>query len=53
MDAKCPRCEKVAELDDNIEYVRCKCGYQAKYDDYIEDMKERMFGLADKFIDRI
>ncbi|GIU72794.1 MAG: hypothetical protein KatS3mg003_2273 [Candidatus Nitrosocaldaceae archaeon] len=53
MDAKCPRCERIAVLDDDLKYVRCKCGYKAEYDDYIEDMKERAFGLFDKFIDRI
>jgi len=50
MDAKCPRCEKVAVLDDEITVVKCSfCGFEAKYDDYLELMKERVGGIVENF----
>jgi len=40
MDAKCPQCEKVAILDDEVTIVKCPhCGFEAKYDDYLKLMK--------------
>ena len=41
MDARCPKCEKVAVLDDDIKNVKCPhCGFEETYDNYIEIMKE-------------
>lgn len=50
MDAKCPECEKVAVLDDEVTKVTCHhCGFEAKYDDYIEIMKQRTGEIVEKF----
>ena len=53
MEAKCPKCEDIAELDQSMNYIRCKCGYVATYDEYIEDMKNRITDLYNRFIERI
>ena len=50
MDAKCPQCEKVAVLDDEITTVKCHlCGFEAKFDDYLDLMKERVGGMVENF----
>ncbi len=53
MEAKCPKCEDIAELDQSMSYIRCKCGYVATYDEYIEDMKNRIIDIYNRFIERI
>jgi ribosomal protein L37AE/L43A len=41
MDAKCPECERVAVLDDDITIVKCPhCHFEADYDTYLEIMKD-------------
>ena len=51
MDARCPKCEKVAILDDDIKNVKCPhCGFEALYDDYIEIMKENAVNMASDYI---
>ncbi len=51
MDAKCPRCDKRATLLDDMSKVVCKnCGYENSYDEYIEDMKSRVYSLLDDFM---
>ncbi len=51
MDARCPKCEKVAVLDDDIKNVKCPhCGFEALYDDYIEIMKENAVNMAFDYI---
>lgn len=50
MDAKCPQCEKTATLDDAVSNVKCAfCGFEAKYDDYLEIMKEKVGELVANF----
>ena len=50
MDAKCPQCDKVAVLDDDITNVECPhCGFKANYDDYLKLMKERVSGIVENF----
>ncbi len=50
MDAKCPQCEKIAILNDEITVVKCPhCGFEAKYDDYLELMKERVGSMVENF----
>ena len=50
MDAKCPQCEKTATLDDDVSSVKCAfCGFEAKYDDYLEIMKEKVGELVANF----
>jgi len=50
VDAKCPNCDRVATLDDEITKVKCShCGFEAKYDDYLELMKQRVGEMAESF----
>ena len=43
MDAKCPECEKVAVLDDEITKVKCPhCNFEADYEKYLE---QRNYGF--------
>jgi Zn ribbon nucleic-acid-binding protein len=50
MDAKCPECDKVATLDDEVSNVKCiHCGFEAKYDDYLALMKQRVGEMAENF----
>jgi len=50
VDAKCPTCEKVAVLDEEITTVKCPhCGFEAKYDDYLKLMKEKVGKMAEDF----
>jgi Zn ribbon nucleic-acid-binding protein len=50
MDAKCPQCEKVAVLDEEVTVVKCPhCGFEAKYDDYLKLMKERVGAMVENF----
>jgi len=53
MDAKCPRCDGKATLTDDISKVICgNCVYEKAYDDYIEDMKERVYALVEDLVSR-
>ena len=48
MDAKCPNCDRVAVLDEEIITVKCPhCGFEAKYDDYLKLMKEKIGKMAE------
>ena len=48
MDAKCPNCDRVAVLDEEVTEVRCPhCGFEAKYDDYLKLMKEKIGKMAE------
>ena len=50
MDAKCPECDKVAILDDEITNVKCPhCGFEAKYGDYLNLMKQKVGAMAENF----
>jgi Zn finger protein HypA/HybF involved in hydrogenase expression len=50
MDAKCAECDKVAELDDEVTNVKCPhCGFEAKYDDYLNLMKQKVGEIAENF----
>ena len=50
MDAKCPECEKIAMLDDEVTNVKCRyCGFQSKYDEYLKIMKQRVGDLVSNF----
>lgn len=51
MDAKCPKCDGVATLDNEITKVRCThCGFEADYDEYIEIMREHAINMASDYI---
>ena len=50
MDAKCPECDKVAILDNEATNVKCPhCGFEAKYEDYLDIMREKVGQLAENF----
>ena len=51
MDARCPECEKVAILDDEVTSVKCPhCNFEASYDDYIEIMKDQALNMATDYM---
>ncbi len=51
MDARCPECEKVAVLNDEITKVKCPhCNFEADYDTYLEIMKEHAINMASDYI---
>ena len=51
MDARCPKCEKVAVLSDDVTNVKCAhCGFEASYDSYIDIMKENAVNMAADYI---
>lgn len=51
MDAKCPECENVAILDENITKVKCPhCKFEMDYDDYLEVMKDKAINMAADYI---
>ena len=50
LEAKCPRCGKKAEVDEDMTEVKCKhCSFAAVYDEYIEIMKGKASDIADNF----
>ena len=51
MDARCPECEKVAVLDDEITKVKCQhCNFEADYETYLEIMKEKALNMSADYI---
>ena len=51
MDARCPECEKVAILNDEITIVKCPhCNFETDYDTYLEIMKDQAINMAYDYI---
>jgi Zn finger protein HypA/HybF involved in hydrogenase expression len=51
MDARCPECEQVAILNDDITNVKCPhCNFEADYDTYLEIMKDQAINMAYDYI---
>ena len=51
MDAKCPNCEGIATVDDDMKTVKCfNCNFEASYDNYLEIMKEKAINMASDYI---
>lgn len=51
MDAKCPKCEKIAILNESITNVKCPhCNFEADYDMYIEIMKDQAINMVTDYI---
>ena len=51
MDAKCPKCEKVATLNDDVTKVNCPhCNFEASYDEYLDIMKQEAINMAADYI---
>jgi len=51
MDARCPECENVAILDDEITKIKCPhCNFEADYESYLEIMKEKVLNKSADYI---
>ena len=51
MDARCPKCEKVAILNDDVSKVTCPhCNFEAGYEEYLEIMKQEAINMAADYI---
>ena len=51
MDARCPKCEKVAILDDDVTKVICPyCNFKSDYDIYLEIMKDQAINMSSEYI---
>ena len=51
MDAKCPECENIAILDDEIKKAQCPhCNFEADYEAYLEIMKEKVLNMSADYI---
>ena len=51
MDARCPECDQVAILDDDITTVKCPhCNFESNYEDYLEIMKNAAINMAADYI---
>ena len=51
MDARCPKCEKVAVLNDEVTKVTCPhCDFEADYEKYLEIMKQEAINMAADYI---
>jgi endogenous inhibitor of DNA gyrase (YacG/DUF329 family) len=51
MDARCPECEKVAILDDDMKSVKCpNCNFEANYEEYLEIMKDKAINMGLDYI---
>ena len=51
MDARCPKCEKVAILNDDVSKVTCPhCNFEADYEEYLEIMKQEAINMAADYI---
>ena len=50
LDAKCPKCSKKAQVNDEMSQVDCShCGFRATYEEYLEIMKDKAANMADEF----
>ena len=51
MDARCPECQKVAVLDEDMKFVKCPhCNFKTDYENYLEIMKEQAVNMAVDYI---
>lgn len=50
LDAKCPKCDNKAQVNDDLTTVECKnCGYSDDYENYINMMKSKAENMADNY----
>ena len=50
LDAKCPKCDKTAEVNDEMTEVNCSyCLTKISYEEYIEIMKEKALNMGIEF----
>ena len=51
MDARCPECENVAQVNDEQTQVTCPhCKFETSYDEYLEIMKDQALNMAADYI---
>ncbi len=51
LEARCPQCNKKAQVDDEMATVKCDhCGFQSTYDEYLEIMKGKAENMADEYL---
>ena len=51
LDARCPECENVAKVNDEITKVICPhCKFEASYEKYLEIMKDQALNMATDYI---
>ena len=51
MDARCPKCEKVAILNEDVTKVTCPhCNFEAGYEEYLEIMKQEAINMSADYI---
>jgi endogenous inhibitor of DNA gyrase (YacG/DUF329 family) len=51
MDARCPECEKVAVLNEDVTRVKCPhCNFEVDYETYLEIMKEQAINMSVDYI---
>ena len=50
LEAKCYKCEKKAEVNEEMTEVNCSfCSTKISYDDYLEIMKEKALYMSTEF----
>ena len=50
LDAKCPKCDKTAQVNDEMTEVICPyCLTKISYEEYIEIMKEKALNMGIEF----
>jgi DNA-directed RNA polymerase subunit RPC12/RpoP len=50
LDAKCPKCDKTAEVNDEMTEVNCSyCLTKISYEEYLEIMKEKALNMGMEF----
>jgi hypothetical protein len=50
MDAKCPNCERKAQVNEELSRVKCDfCGYEDTFDEYMKKMEERAGGIVSDY----
>ena len=50
LDAKCPKCDKTAQVNDDMTEVTCSyCLTKISYEEYIEIMKEKALNMGIEF----
>lgn len=53
MDAKCPICERKAQVNDDMSKVKCGfCGYEDTFEEYMKKMEERVHDLVSDYQDK-
>ena len=51
LDARCPECENVAKVNDDVTKVTCPhCKFEVSYEKYLEIMKDQALNMAADYI---